>query len=54
VSAPLEDNSCVLHDRPEYPRMCKGFPHSDGAGGEYLWDKSICPELIDEIAADEG
>jgi len=50
----LKDNQCALHDRPEYPRMCRGFPHSDGAGGDYLWDKSICPEMVDDNGADEA
>jgi Fe-S-cluster containining protein len=45
----LSDNACRLHDRPEYPRMCRGFPYTDGAGGEYIWDRSICPEFEEEL-----
>ncbi|WP_394833501.1 YkgJ family cysteine cluster protein [Pendulispora rubella] len=42
----LKSNACSLHDRPEYPSVCRCFPWSDPeTGGPYQYDLSICPEL---------
>jgi Fe-S-cluster containining protein len=41
----LKDNACILHASPEYPAICRGFPYTDGEGGPYLWDRTICPEM---------
>lgn len=39
------DHSCAIHAEPEYPRVCAGFPDSDGEGGPCTTDPIICPEL---------
>lgn len=36
---------CSIHDKPYYPKICRGFPDSDGKDGPYLGDITICPEL---------
>jgi hypothetical protein len=41
----LKNNACSLHASPEYPAICRGFPWSDGEHGDYIWDRTICPEL---------
>ena len=41
----LGDNACTIHDKPEYPRTCRGFPDREGDGTPYRWDKTICPEF---------
>lgn len=42
----LRDNACTIHDKPYYPRICRGFPWIDGeTGGEYPYDRTICGEL---------
>ena len=44
----LKDNACTLHANSEYPAICRGFPMEDGEGGPYLWDRTICPEIVEE------
>jgi hypothetical protein len=40
-------NACAIHDEPYYPRVCRGFPWTDGEhGGPYPYDLTICPELV--------
>ena len=42
----LRDNACSLHEKPEYPSVCRCFPWSDpNTGGPYQYDLSICPEM---------
>ena len=49
-----KDNGCSIHDKPYYPRICRGFPWVDGdKGGPYLYDLTICPELS-EFGDGEG
>jgi hypothetical protein len=44
----LKNNSCSLHDKDHYPRICRGFPWKNGhTGGPYEYDLTICPELAD-------
>ncbi len=43
----LVENACQLHDQPEYPAVCRGFPWTDAeTGGPYEFDQTICPEFI--------
>jgi hypothetical protein len=42
----LVNNACSIHDKPYYPRICRGFPWVDGeTGAEYGYDRTICREL---------
>ncbi len=42
----LGDNRCKVHEEPYYPRVCRGFPWTDAiTGGDYPWDRTICPEF---------
>ncbi|MCE9584189.1 MAG: YkgJ family cysteine cluster protein [Planctomycetes bacterium] len=47
----LVDNACSLHDSPDYPAVCRGFPVTDGSGkkpyGPYA---DICPEIATVVA----
>jgi hypothetical protein len=44
-----ENNGCLLHDKPWYPAVCRGFPWTDAeTGGPYLYDRTICPEMVEE------
>jgi hypothetical protein len=49
----FRDGGCTIHDQPYYPRVCRGFPWTDGeTGGRYEYDIHICgqfgvePELV--------
>jgi hypothetical protein len=43
------NNTCMLHDRPYYPAVCRGFPWTDAeTGGPYLYDRGICPEMVED------
>jgi len=43
----LVDNVCTIHDDPNYPAVCRGFPWTDAeTGGPYEFDQTICPEFI--------
>jgi Fe-S-cluster containining protein len=43
----LVANSCTIHDDPDYPAVCRGFPWTDAeTGGPYEYDQTICPEFI--------
>lgn len=48
----LVDNRCTIHDKPYYPRVCRGFPWKDATGGPYLYDQTICPELAPSAERD--
>ena len=47
------DGGCSIHDQAYYPTQCQGFPWTDGEGGRYTYDVTICgefatkPELIE-------
>ncbi|HTS87048.1 MAG TPA: YkgJ family cysteine cluster protein [Gemmatimonadales bacterium] len=42
----LVENSCIIHDDPHYPAVCRGFPWTDAeTGGPYQFDQTICPEF---------
>ncbi|NUN50778.1 MAG: YkgJ family cysteine cluster protein [Candidatus Brocadiae bacterium] len=45
----FQKNGCSLHDTPDYPTVCRGFPFTDGTGkypyGDYA---DICPEMPGE------
>lgn len=41
----LVNNSCSIHEHPYYPAVCAAFPDFDVDGGEYMGDRTICPEL---------
>jgi len=41
----LKYGICHIHDKPYYPKVCKGFPWEDADGNSYQHDQSICPEL---------
>jgi hypothetical protein len=39
-------NGCLLHETPEYPTVCRGFPWTNEKGeAPYVGDLHICPEL---------
>lgn len=40
-----ETGLCTIHAAAYYPAVCRGFPWSDGLGGHYTGDLSICPEI---------
>ena len=43
------DNRCLLHDKPYYPEVCRGFPWTDvETGGPYRYDQTICPEMVED------
>jgi hypothetical protein len=43
----LRDGSCIIHDRPYYPAVCRGFPWTDAeTGGRYEYDVTICGEFV--------
>jgi hypothetical protein len=43
----LVDNVCTIHDDPDYPAVCRGFPWIDAeTGGAYEFDQTICPEFV--------
>jgi hypothetical protein len=43
----LVENLCTIHDDPNYPAVCRGFPWTDPeTGGDYLFDQTICPEFL--------
>jgi len=43
----FQDNTCVIHDQPYYPAVCRGFPWTDSdTGGPYEFDQTICPEFV--------
>jgi hypothetical protein len=49
----LRDGGCTIHDKPYYPKVCRGFPWIDAeTSGRYEYDISICgqfgvqPELV--------
>ncbi|HKV75853.1 MAG TPA: YkgJ family cysteine cluster protein [Gemmatimonadales bacterium] len=43
----LVKNSCTIHDDPDYPAVCRGFPWTDAeTGGPYEFDQTICPEFV--------
>lgn len=45
----LKDGMCSIHNKPEYPAVCRGFPWTDHTGtgvySENDEDLAICPEL---------
>lgn len=42
----LKDGLCSIHAAPYYPKICRGFPYTDGeTGGPYLYDQTICPDF---------
>jgi hypothetical protein len=49
----FRDGGCTIHDKPYYPKVCRGFPWIDAeTSGRYEYDISICgafganPELV--------
>jgi len=44
----LHDGACTIHDKEYYPRQCRGFPWTDGAGAPYEYDVTICGALAAE------
>ena len=41
------NGGCTIHDKPYYPRLCQGFPWTDGeTGARYEYDITICGEFV--------
>ena len=41
-----QNNGCIIHDKPYYPSICRGFPWINGDTGEpYEFDQTICGEI---------
>src|SRR3954471_6986150 len=42
----FRDGGCLIHAKPYYPAVCRGFPWTDAeTGGRYEHDISICGEF---------
>ncbi|NUN49841.1 MAG: hypothetical protein HUU15_13525 [Candidatus Brocadiae bacterium] len=42
----FQNNGCPLHDTPDYPTVCRGFPFTDGTGKHPCGAcADICPEM---------
>jgi len=38
---------CLIHDRPYYPAVCRGFPWTEADSGDpYPYDRTICLEFV--------
>ncbi len=45
----LGESGCSIHDKPYYPKVCRGFPWRFAESDEpYGYDLDICPELQNE------
>lgn len=40
------EGACLIHDKPYFPKTCRGFPWLTDEGKPYVHDKTICPEFV--------
>lgn len=47
-------SGCLIHDKPYYPQICRGFPWLEAPNVPYTSDVTICPVLVQIVEPTRG